>query len=551
MSLSPGTILQNRYRIVALLGQGGMGAVYRAWDTRLNIAVAFKEMIPQPGLEPAVLEGLRQQFQQEAVVLARLNHPHLVRVTDFFQEKGKAYLVMDFVKGESLAEKIGREGAQPEGQVVTWAEGLLDALAYCHSQGILHRDIKPHNVIIREDNHAVLVDFGLVKLWNPNDPHTRTVMRGMGTPEYAPPEQYDLQFGHTDARSDIYSVGATLYHALTGNVPPTATLRMARPGSFQPPRAIKRDISPHLEEAVTRAMALPIEERFPGAEAMAAALKQRERRRAAPRPTSSPPPPMAHTEVMPETQQPPARPTSPPPSSARPSSPTPTKKKKGLPTWAWLAGAGGLLLVVALVCISVFLLGDGDDNGDITPTDTPTLYATPLEADEGTGGDIVVENRSSFDLCYVFISSTDNTEWGADRLAEDEIIREGESRAFKVIAGTYDIKITDCDGTTLRTAWDLQPGSSVTVGGAGKVALLVLNESTSDICFTFISPVTAESWGEDWLGPREGINASGGRRAFFVDPGTYDLLVQDCEQNSLVEERGVELRDNTNWTITD
>jgi len=208
--LNPGTMLQNRYRIVSMLGQGGMGAVYRAWDTRLNIPVALKEMTPQPGLDPNMLTQLRQQFQQEAAVLARLSHPHLVHVTDFFAEWGNTYLVMDFVEGENLADRIMRQGPLSEAQVLAWANQLLDALAYCHSQGVLHRDVKPQNVIIRPNGQAILVDFGLVKLWDPHDPRTKTAMRGMGTPEYAPPEQYDVAAGHTDPRSDVYSLGATI-----------------------------------------------------------------------------------------------------------------------------------------------------------------------------------------------------------------------------------------------------------------------------------------------------------------------------------------------------
>ena len=214
MSHKVNDVLGGRYRIVGLLGEGGMGAVYRAWDTRLNVAIALKEMVPQPGLDQSMLSELRKQFQQEATVLARLDHPNLVRVMDFFEEGGNAYLVMNFVEGESLSDKIKREGALQESQVLTWTEHLLSALSYCHAKGIIHRDIKPQNVIIRPGGQAVLVDFGLVKLWDPSDPRTRTAMRGMGTPEYAPPEQYDMQMGHTDPRSDIYSLGATLYLSL-------------------------------------------------------------------------------------------------------------------------------------------------------------------------------------------------------------------------------------------------------------------------------------------------------------------------------------------------
>ena len=270
--LVKGQTLQNRYRVVSQLGRGGMGAVYRAWDTRLRIQVALKEMRPQPGLNPQMLGLLRQQFQQEATVLARLKHPHLVNVTDFFRERENDYLVMELVQGESLADRIARKGPLPEKHVLHWAHQLLQALGYCHQGGIIHRDVKPPNVIIDPGGRAVLVDFGLVKLWDPRDPHTRTVMRGMGTPQYAPPEQYDLAAGHTDARADIYSLGATLYHALSGRSPPTATQRVATRAALRPPRELNPSVSPTTERAVLRAMELAADDRFSSAREMAVAL---------------------------------------------------------------------------------------------------------------------------------------------------------------------------------------------------------------------------------------------------------------------------------------
>ena len=272
MPLTVGQMLQDRYRIVALLGQGGMGAVYRAWDTRLDKPVALKEAVPQPGLDGDSLARYREQFRQEAVTLGRLAHPHLVPVTDYFEEQGNDYLVMAFVEGESLADWIRRDGALPEGQVLAWARQLLDALAYCHEQGVLHRDIKPQNVIVTPKGSAVLVDFGLVKLWDPTDPQTRTVMRGMGTPEYAPPEQWGAPGQHTGPRSDLYSLGATLYHALTGQAPPTASERMIYPKQYRTPRELNGKVSAVVDGAVSRAMTLAIDDRWDSAPAMGEAL---------------------------------------------------------------------------------------------------------------------------------------------------------------------------------------------------------------------------------------------------------------------------------------
>jgi serine/threonine protein kinase len=360
MALTSGQILQNRYRIASMLGQGGMGAVYRAWDTRLNVPAAVKEMIPQPGLDQQTLAQLRQQFQQEAQILARLVHPYLVRVTDFFEEGGNAYLVMDFVEGESLVDRIEREGALPEPQVLEWTHQLLDALGYCHDQGIIHRDIKPQNVIIRSDGRAVLVDFGLVKLWDPNDPHTRTAMRGMGTPEYAPPEQYDTQVGHTDPRSDIYSLGATIYHALTGQAPPTATMRIANPVLFQRPRTLTPRITPTTENTVLRATELTVGNRFATTREMAAAL----RGESVPTPTVAVTPGVPErTKVMPGAVAVPGV------------QPAPVAERRRISAWVWAVGGIAIVAIIG----GAILLGGRGPNGTSTDGTATAIAVAALE----------------------------------------------------------------------------------------------------------------------------------------------------------------------------
>ncbi|MGC9398138.1 MAG: protein kinase domain-containing protein, partial [Anaerolineae bacterium] len=306
MPLTQGQILQQRYRVEGSLGEGGMGAVYRAWDLRLDTPVALKEMVPQPGLDASTLAQLREQFEQEAKVLARLRHPHLVGVTDFFEESGNTYLVMEFMEGKNLAAYIEEEGPLPEDRVLVWADELLDALAYCHNQGILHRDVKPQNIVIQStkdtsprsggtEGGVILVDFGLVKLWDPTDPKTQTVMRGLGTPEYAPPEQYSARLGHTDPRSDVYSLGATLYHALTGEVPWSATDRMADPEQFPPLRDLQPSVSEETASVVMKALNMARSQRWQSADAM---------RRALPAPSTIPAPPPPEEETVAEETAP-------------------------------------------------------------------------------------------------------------------------------------------------------------------------------------------------------------------------------------------------------
>ncbi len=272
MPLQPGKVIRKRYRVIALVHQGGMGAVYETVDTTLNVHCAVKELVPYPGTMGTALPELREQFRQEAQLLAELRHPHLPRVTDHFEEDGNAYLVMDFIYGRRLDQVIAQEGSIREEQVFVWAHELLDALAHCHRNGVIHRDVKPQNVMITPGGRAVLVDFGLAKLMDPDDPHTRTVMRGLGTPEYAPPEQYDARKGNTDARTDVYSLGATLYHALVGSAPPTVTERIVDPKCLIPLRQLRPDVSSETEQVLKKAMSLQPTQRFQSIDKMHEAL---------------------------------------------------------------------------------------------------------------------------------------------------------------------------------------------------------------------------------------------------------------------------------------
>lgn len=279
MPLQPGALLRERYRIKQDVAQGGMGSIYLADDVRLEGRLcAVKEVIGDPLASADAQQEAHEQFYREASVLARLDHPSLPKVSDFFSEEGRDYLIMDYVPGQDLAAII--ESARDEGrflserEVLDWMKQLIDALIYLHAQEppVLHRDIKPANLKRTPNGTIKLVDFGLVKLMETDEQRTVTIVQGRGTAHYTPLEQYGGDTGHTDVRSDIYSLGATIYHLLSNEPPVEAKERFLKPGSLPSLRDINPLVSPRTERAVTWALNLHPDERPPSVQAFQDAL---------------------------------------------------------------------------------------------------------------------------------------------------------------------------------------------------------------------------------------------------------------------------------------
>jgi serine/threonine-protein kinase len=265
--LKSGEVLRGRYKIRERIGQGGMGSIYLADDARLKgRQCALKEVEYDRALPENIREEARDQFLREATVLARLDHPNLPKVSDFFSNGPRDYLVMDYVPGKDLRalmiEARRNKTFLPEKDVLSWADQLASALVFLHAQEppIVHRDIKPSNLKLMPNGLIKLVDFGLVKILAPEEV-TITIIQGQGTALYTPLEQYGGSDVHTDVRSDIYSFGATLYHLLTNEPPADARKRFLEPDSLVPPRQINPEVSPRTERAILWAMSLHPDER--------------------------------------------------------------------------------------------------------------------------------------------------------------------------------------------------------------------------------------------------------------------------------------------------
>src|SRR5438105_4377770 len=268
-----GTTLQQRYRIDKQIGQGGMGAVYVATDERFGSTVAIKETL-------CMDENFRKAIEREARLLNSLKHSALPRVSDHFAEDEGQFLVMEYIPGEDLSDMLKARGAAfPVPDVLAWADQLLDALEYLHAQEppVIHRDIQPQNIKLLPRDQVVLLDFGLAKGAPLQTRVTATGSLFGYSFNYAPIEQ--MQGSGTDPRSDLYSLGATLYHLLTGTTPPDALARAtavlnAEPDPLRPASEINPHVSAQVADVLARSLMQSAAKRFASAAEMRERLRE-------------------------------------------------------------------------------------------------------------------------------------------------------------------------------------------------------------------------------------------------------------------------------------
>ena len=481
MPLQPGTILENRYRVESLLGQGGMGAVYRAWDGRLEQWVALKEnLLGTP--------GALTQFEREAKILARLHHTNLPNVMDhFISADGYQYLVMTFIEGMNLAELLATRGKQSPADVLGWFGQVCDALTYLHSQNppIIHRDIKPQNIKITPEGHVFLVDFGLSKV---SSIYQSTASGALGvTPGYSPWEQYGQ--GHTDQRSDVYALAATLYAMLTGETPPESVQRGLAGVAIRPLRTLNPILRPALERAVLHGLETQPTNRPQNISSLRQEVE-------AGLTMSSPVSPVSHPQTG--LSQRPALPSSQPPVASS------TGDRHGLSVWM-LAVLGVFTVLLLVIGIGALQVGDKPTHATniSTMTANVSLSTQPPSGNTPnpstgmpTSAIILPVPRTNTSASPTSTSTHQAPLTNTPTIRQDDAVvdaasvnmRSGPSEAYSVIAGYPRATVLKVIGREPSAAW-LQVQTPDGRTGWMKASLLRINIALSQIPLAQIPPV--------------------------------------------------------------
>jgi serine/threonine-protein kinase len=378
------TILNGRYRLDKTIGEGGMAMVYHGWDLLLNREVAVKILRDQYAAD----DGFLKRFEREAQIAAGMSHPNIVNVYDVGQDQGLRYIVMEYIRGPNLKELIIRHGPFSVDGAVFIISQVASALDYAHQRGLVHRDIKPQNILVDRDGNAKVVDFGIAK--GPFDANLTEVGSGMGTVHYVSPEQ--ARGENVGSASDIYSTGVVLFEMLTKQLPfnadtPVGVAMQHVNNSPPTPSSLNPAIPPAIDALVLRAMAKDPTERFPSGAAFEAALRHwqepgflEQQTRVAPLATGvtgggSSPVREQRTVVQPGRRLPP------PPPGRRPArgrGPEPTPARNEIGCLTWIIGAALLALIVGIVVVALewgpSLFDDADSNDDgsgVVATTTP------------------------------------------------------------------------------------------------------------------------------------------------------------------------------------
>ncbi len=452
-----GDVLGGRYRLVELLGQGGMATIYRATDAQLGREVAVKVLHPEYGRDPDFVA----RFKQEAQAAASLSHPNIVGVYDFGTDADGPYIVMELVDGEDVATLIARNGPLPPRQAARLAAEVAHALAAAHARGIVHRDVKPGNVLVSSDGRVKVADFGIARAWA----DARLTLPGvtLGSVHYFSPEQA-LGEQATEA-SDIYSLGIVLYELLSGRRPwegdSAAAVAMARIAAPPPlVSAVRPNVPPILEAIDRRALSPDPAARFDSARAMAEALEaflaEGAGRPAAPAASAAPPPATVPPSPPPAAARPyppdayarvpaPAVPPAPPPAPV-PRRELEPEERRGTSPWIWLAGLLGLAILVVVGFVFFRILAA--DRPAVTPG--PNTVTLPSFVNQSLDNASATAQQLGIQLEPTYVKRNDRPEGtvvGQDPPGGTEV-QEGSTVKVEVVSGKDIVKVPQLTGLT-------------------------------------------------------------------------------------------------------
>jgi serine/threonine protein kinase len=371
--LQPGQTL-GPYQILEQIGEGGMATVYKAYQPSMDRNVAIK-VLPSQLAESA---EFARRFQQEARIIAKLEHPHILPVFDYGESEGVTYLVMRYLDAGTLRDKMEMGRPLPLDEIDHLFTQLADALSYAHSYGIIHRDLKPSNALIDSQGNLFLTDFGIAKMLESASPRLTQTDAVMGTPAYISPEQ--AQATKVNQRSDIYSLGIILYEMITGRVPfvaetPLAVILKHVSDPLPPPSTVKPDVPEAVEKVILKALAKNPEDRFATVSEFLSAWKRAlDETKATRRPVEAAPASIASAKTLLDQTTPPGQTQGKP----VPASQTGSKAR------GWAGWAAGCLVVLCVLLVvgggGVFLLNAiGEPGRDTTvPTDSPPTADVPV-----------------------------------------------------------------------------------------------------------------------------------------------------------------------------
>jgi serine/threonine protein kinase len=428
-TIQPGQML-GPYRIINQVGRGGMATVYKAYQPSVDRYVAIKVLPSQL----AESKEFATRFQQEARIIARLEHPHILPVFDYGESDGVSYFVMRYMDAGTLKEKMIEGRPLPLHDIDRLFTQLAEALSYAHSRGIIHRDLKPANVLIDSHGNVFLTDFGIAKLLESASPRLTQTDAIMGTPAYISPEQAQ---GHpVDQRSDIYSLGIILYEMVTGSVPftaetPLAVLFKHISDPLPPPSLVKPDIPPVIEQVLLKALAKDPRDRFAtAAEFVAAwerALRDRESIQRPPEGLTVPP---ARTTTGAQTQQKPVT--------------TKTASKAGLPT-LWIAGC--LIGACALFGLAGVALMASNLRGSSTSTPPPPTQTLQIVPPTTTNEPLPTETLPNLNTGEVLLEDdfSDDNNWGTLTDADSSVEYQDNTLHMQVFRENFVIWSTPND----------------------------------------------------------------------------------------------------------